>query len=35
LTGALQVWAVTDSDSLSDFLTDQLDLMLAPYLAQV
>jgi AcrR family transcriptional regulator len=34
LTGALQVWAVTDSGSLPDFLADQLDLMLAPYLAQ-
>ncbi|WP_329482829.1 TetR/AcrR family transcriptional regulator [Kribbella sp. NBC_01484] len=33
-TGALQVWAVTDWGSLRDFLADQLDLMIAPYLAQ-
>ena len=33
-TGALQVWAVNDWGSLHDFLTDQLDLMIAPYLAQ-
>ncbi len=34
LTGALQVWAVNDWGSLHDFLTDQLDLTIAPYLAQ-
>ncbi|MGY4767548.1 hypothetical protein ACXC9Q_11590 [Kribbella sp. CWNU-51] len=33
-TGALQVWSVTDSGSLRDFLADQLDLMIAPYLVQ-
>jgi AcrR family transcriptional regulator len=32
--GALQVWAVNGWGSLSDFLSEQLDLMLAPYLAQ-
>ncbi|WP_405062845.1 TetR/AcrR family transcriptional regulator [Kribbella sp. NBC_01505] len=31
--GALQVWAVTGWGSLSTFLTEQLDLMLRPYLA--
>ncbi|MFI5709963.1 TetR/AcrR family transcriptional regulator [Kribbella sp. NPDC051620] len=30
-TGALQVWAVTGWDSLTDFLRDQLDLLLSPY----
>ena len=34
LTGALQVWAVNDWGSLHDFLTDQLDLTIAPYRAQ-
>jgi len=33
-TGALQVWAVNGRDSLAGFLTDQLDLMLAPYLTE-
>ena len=32
LTGALHVWAVNGWGSLPDFLTEQLDLMLAPYL---
>ncbi|MFI6833195.1 MULTISPECIES: TetR/AcrR family transcriptional regulator [unclassified Kribbella] len=32
--GALQVWAVNGWGSLSEFLSEQLDLMLAPYLAQ-
>lgn len=31
-TGALQVWAVNGWDSLPEFLTEQLDLMLAPHL---
>ncbi|WP_328524560.1 TetR/AcrR family transcriptional regulator [Kribbella sp. NBC_00359] len=34
LAGALQVWAVNDWGSLHDFLTDQLDLTIGPYLAQ-
>ncbi|GAA3572084.1 TetR/AcrR family transcriptional regulator [Kribbella ginsengisoli] len=29
--GALQVWAVTGWGSLTDFLRDQLDLLLSPY----
>ena len=33
LTGALQVWAVNDWGSLHEFLTEQLDLMIEPYLA--
>ncbi|MGW1341778.1 TetR/AcrR family transcriptional regulator [Kribbella sp. NPDC002412] len=32
--GALQVWAVTGWGSLPDFLTEQLDLMIAPYLSR-
>jgi AcrR family transcriptional regulator len=32
--GALQVWAVNDGGSLADFLRDQLDLLLSPYLTQ-
>jgi AcrR family transcriptional regulator len=32
--GALQVWAVNGWGSLTDFLTEQLDLMIEPYLAQ-
>lgn len=32
--GALQVWAVNGWGSLTDFLRDQLDLLLAPYLAE-
>lgn len=32
--GALQVWAVNGWGSLTDFLTEQLDLMIAPYLSQ-
>ncbi len=31
--GALQVWAVNGWGSLPEFLTDQLDLMIAPYLS--
>jgi AcrR family transcriptional regulator len=31
--GALQVWAVTGWGSLRDFLTEHLDLMIAPYLS--
>jgi AcrR family transcriptional regulator len=31
--GALQVWAVNGWGSLSEFLTEQLDLMIAPYLS--
>ncbi|MFC5261389.1 TetR/AcrR family transcriptional regulator [Kribbella qitaiheensis] len=31
--GALQVWAVTGWGLLTDFLRDQLDLVLSPYLA--
>lgn len=33
-TGALQVWAVNGWGSLSAFLTEQLDLMIAPYLSE-
>lgn len=33
-TGALQVWAVNGWGSLREFLTEQLDLVIAPYLAQ-
>jgi AcrR family transcriptional regulator len=32
--GALQVWAVNGWGSLSEFLSEQLDLMIAPYLIQ-
>jgi AcrR family transcriptional regulator len=32
--GALQVWAVTGWGSLTDFLRDQLDLLLSPYLPE-
>ncbi|TCC55862.1 TetR/AcrR family transcriptional regulator [Kribbella pittospori] len=32
--GALQVWAVTGWGSLTEFLSEQLDLMLAPYLTE-
>jgi len=32
--GTLQVWAVNGWGSLPEFLTDQLDLMIAPYLAK-
>jgi AcrR family transcriptional regulator len=32
--GALQVWAVNGWGSLHEFLTEQLDLMIAPYLNQ-
>ena len=31
--GALQVWAVNGCGSLADFLRDQLDLLLSPYLS--
>jgi AcrR family transcriptional regulator len=33
LNGALQVWAVNGWGSLSEFLTEQLDLTIAPYLS--
>jgi AcrR family transcriptional regulator len=32
--GALQVWAVNGWGSLTDFLRDQLDLLLSPYLTE-
>ncbi|WP_327638589.1 TetR/AcrR family transcriptional regulator [Kribbella sp. NBC_00482] len=32
-SGALQVWTVNGWGSLPEFLTDQLDLMIAPYLS--
>jgi AcrR family transcriptional regulator len=32
--GALQVWAVNGGGSLADFLRDQLELLLSPYLTQ-
>jgi len=32
--GALQVWAVNGWGSLSDFLRDQFDLLLSPYLTE-
>jgi AcrR family transcriptional regulator len=32
--GALQVWAVNGWGSLPDFLRDQLDMLLAPYLPE-
>ncbi len=32
--GALQVWAVNGWGSLTEFVAEQLDLMLAPYLSQ-
>ncbi|MFI7059619.1 TetR/AcrR family transcriptional regulator [Kribbella sp. NPDC050124] len=32
--GALQVWAVNGWGSLREFMTEQLDLMIAPYLCQ-
>jgi AcrR family transcriptional regulator len=32
--GALQVWAVNGWGSLTDFLQDQLDLLLSPYLTE-
>jgi AcrR family transcriptional regulator len=32
--GALQVWAVTGWGSLTDFLRDQLELLLSPYLTE-
>jgi hypothetical protein len=32
--GALQVWAVNGWGSLTDFLRDQLELLLSPYLTE-
>jgi hypothetical protein len=32
--GALQVWAVNGWSSLTEFVAEQLDLMIAPYLYQ-
>jgi AcrR family transcriptional regulator len=34
MNGALQVWAVNKWGSLAGFLTEQLDLVLAPYLSE-